>query len=86
METGMTWPKKHEFACLRESEISVDNDTLCDKDGGDASDQNDERDAEVKPFIVDGDLMISGGTISLQSDSLPTEFRKMELMKLNPNG
>lgn len=40
---------------------------------------------DAKPFIVGGDLMISGGTISLQSESHPTEFRKIELMKLDPN-
>lgn len=48
--------------------------------------QYDERDAEAKALIVDGNLMISGGTISLQSESHPTEFRKIELKKLDPNG
>lgn len=42
------------------------------------------RDPDAKPFIVDGDLMISSGTISIQSESHPTEFRKIELMKLEP--
>lgn len=39
-------------------------------------------DPDAKPFIVDGNLMISSGTISLQSESHPTEFRKIELKKL----
>lgn len=46
--------------------------------------QYDERDAEAQPFIVDGDLMIRGGTISLQSESHPTQFRKIELKILDP--
>lgn len=40
---------------------------------------------DATSMIVDGNLMISGGTISLQSESHPTEFRKIELMKLDPN-
>jgi hypothetical protein len=39
---------------------------------------------DAQPFIVDGNLMISGGTISIQSESHPTEFRKIELKKLDP--
>ncbi len=45
--------------------------------------QYDERDAEARPFIVDGNLKISSGTISIQSESHPTEFRKIELMDLS---
>ena len=46
--------------------------------------QYDERDAEAKKLIVDGELMISEGTISIQSESHPTEFRKIELKVLDP--
>ena len=46
--------------------------------------QYDKRDAEAQQFIVDDNLMISGGTISLQSESHPTQFRKIELKKLAP--
>ena len=46
--------------------------------------QYDERDPEAKPFIVDGNLMIGGGTISLQSESHPTQFRRIELKKIQP--
>ncbi|MFK7769130.1 MAG: DUF1080 domain-containing protein [Mariniblastus sp.] len=45
--------------------------------------QFDERDAEARPLIVDGNLKISSGTISIQSESHPTEFRKIELKKLS---
>ena len=39
---------------------------------------------DAKAFIVDGKLLIEEGTISLQSESHPTQFRKIELMKLDP--
>ncbi len=45
--------------------------------------QLDERDGEASPFIVDGNLMLESGTISLQSESHPTQFRKIELKKLS---
>lgn len=45
--------------------------------------QLDERDAEARPLIVDGNLMLESGTISLQSESHSTQFRKIELKKLN---
>jgi len=45
--------------------------------------QLDERDGEARPFIVDGNLMLESGTISLQSESHPTQFRKIELKKLS---
>ena len=45
--------------------------------------QLDERDSEARPFIVDGNLMLESGTISLQSESHPTQFRKIELKKLS---
>ena len=35
-----------------------------------------------KPLIKDGELMITGGTISLQSESHPLDFRKVEIMLL----
>jgi hypothetical protein len=46
--------------------------------------QYDERDAEAKALIKDGQLMISEGTISLQSESHGTQFRKIELKDLSP--
>jgi len=47
--------------------------------------QYDERDAEARAFIVDGNLKLTKGTISLQSESHPTQFRKIELKQLDPN-
>ena len=44
--------------------------------------QLDESDEEARPLIKDGNLMLSGGTISLQSESHPIEFRKVELLPL----
>jgi hypothetical protein len=45
--------------------------------------QLDEGDADARNLIEDGDKMLSGGTISLQSESHPIEFRKVELLKLD---
>jgi hypothetical protein len=46
--------------------------------------QLDERDAHAKELIEkSGTLMLSGGTISLQSESHPIHFRKVELMVLD---
>lgn len=46
--------------------------------------QLDERDAHAKELIAKaGTKMLSGGSISLQSESHPIEFRKVELKKLN---
>jgi hypothetical protein len=46
--------------------------------------QYDQRDADARKLIgPDGDLMIHGGTISIQSESHPTQFRKIELKLLN---
>lgn len=47
--------------------------------------QLDERDADAKKLIKlnDGKLALSSGTISLQSESHPVEFRKVELLKLD---
>lgn len=46
--------------------------------------QLDPRDSHAKELIelAGGELMLSGGTISLQSESHPVEFRKVELMVL----
>ncbi len=44
--------------------------------------QLDPGDPNAKKMIKDGDKMLSGGTISLQSESHPVEFRKVELLPL----
>ena len=45
--------------------------------------QYDERDAHAKELMAQGaPKLIEGGTISLQSESHPIEFRKVELLKL----
>ncbi len=44
--------------------------------------QLDPRDADAKKLIRDGKLLLEGGYISLQSESHPVEFRKVELMVL----
>ncbi|MFT7486045.1 MAG: hypothetical protein ACI9F9_001898 [Candidatus Paceibacteria bacterium] len=44
--------------------------------------QLDERDPEAQEFILDGEKLLSRGTISLQAESHPCEFRKIELMLL----
>lgn len=41
--------------------------------------QLDPRDEYAKKLIEDGNLMLEGGTISLQSESHPVEYRKVEL-------
>ena len=38
----------------------------------------------MKDLTKDGNLLISEGTISIQSESHPTQFRKIELKKLDP--
>ena len=45
--------------------------------------QLDERDASAQKLIKDGKLALNGGTISLQSESHPCEFRKVEIMVLD---
>jgi hypothetical protein len=46
--------------------------------------QLDPADAHARELIArQGSPMISGGTISLQSESHPVEFRKVELLKLD---
>ncbi len=44
--------------------------------------QLDENDANARKLIKDGDKMLHGGSISLQSESHPIEFRKVELRVL----
>ena len=44
--------------------------------------QLDERDADAKRLIKDGDKLLYGGYIALQAESHPTEFRKVELLEL----
>jgi hypothetical protein len=45
--------------------------------------QLDDRDPDAKKLIKNGDKMLSQGTISLQSESHPIEFRKVELLPLD---
>ena len=47
--------------------------------------QYDPRDSTATPLIKDGELALTGGTISLQSESHPFDFRRVELMPL-PTG
>lgn len=44
--------------------------------------QYDPSDATAKPLIKDGHLQISGGSVSLQSESHPVEFRNIRLKEL----
>ena len=44
--------------------------------------QYDKRDESAKKLIKGDDLLITGGTISLQSESHPIDFRKVEIMVL----
>ncbi len=44
--------------------------------------QLDERDATARPLIKEGQKLISEGYISLQSESHPIEFRKVEILPL----
>lgn len=44
--------------------------------------QLDEKDKDASKLIKDGDKMLCGGSISLQAESHPVEFRKVELRKL----
>jgi hypothetical protein len=45
--------------------------------------QLDENDADARRLIVDGNKMLHQGTISLQSESHPVEFRRVEIMILD---
>ncbi|MCC6732205.1 MAG: DUF1080 domain-containing protein, partial [Candidatus Omnitrophica bacterium] len=44
--------------------------------------QLDPGDPDAQKLIHDGNLMLSSGTISLQSESHPVEFRKVEIKLL----
>ena len=44
--------------------------------------QLDERDADAKKLIKQGNKKLDRGFISLQSESHPVEFRKVELLQL----
>ena len=46
--------------------------------------QLDEDDPDAKKLIKNGNVMVDGGYISLQSESHPVEFRKVELLNLAP--
>ena len=48
--------------------------------------QLDPNDADAKKIVKNGELMISGGTISLQSESHPVEFRNIRLKPLAQAG
>ncbi|MBI2421339.1 MAG: DUF1080 domain-containing protein [Candidatus Hydrogenedentes bacterium] len=45
--------------------------------------QLDEKDAYGKKLIKDGELLLGGGYISLQSESHPVEFRRIEILPLD---
>ena len=45
--------------------------------------QLDEKDPQARKLIKDGDKMLRGGSISLQAESHPVEFRKVEMQKLD---
>lgn len=47
------------------------------------SPQLDESDENARKLIKDGKLLLDGGTISIQSESHPVEFRKIELLDLS---
>ena len=44
----------------------------------------DENDGDARKLIKDGNKLLEGGTISLQSESHPVEFRKVEIQELQP--
>jgi hypothetical protein len=44
--------------------------------------QLDDSDPEAKPLIKDGQKLIESGYISLQAESHPVEFRKVEILVL----
>lgn len=51
-----------------------------------AQPQLDQDDPHARSLMKDGDSMLHGGTISLQSESHPVEFRKVEIMVLDQDG
>jgi hypothetical protein len=44
--------------------------------------QLDEKDQDARKLIVDDNRLLSGGTISLQAESHPVEFRNIKIMPL----
>ncbi len=46
--------------------------------------QYDEKDGDAKALIKDGVVAIGSGSISLQAESHPVEFRKVEILPLDP--
>ncbi len=46
--------------------------------------QLDPKDADAKKLIQGDKLLIEGGSLSLQAESHPLEFRKVEIKKLAP--
>lgn len=46
--------------------------------------QLDPNDANAKPLIKENQLLLKQGTISLQSESHPIDFRKVEIKKIKP--
>jgi hypothetical protein len=44
--------------------------------------QLDERDADARRLIKNGEIMLSDGSLSLQAESHPIEFRKVEILPL----
>ncbi|MCA8975875.1 MAG: DUF1080 domain-containing protein [Planctomycetes bacterium] len=73
-------------------EVEVRGDTIRHLVGGDTvlayrDPQLDPRDANAKKLLADGrDLALRRGTISLQSESHPLQFRKVELRPLDEPG
>ena len=45
--------------------------------------QLDDRDGQARKLIKDGKKLLEGGSISLQAESHPVEFRKIELLPLD---
>ena len=70
----------------RLAEVPVFVEELVPEPRDDVTDDPEEKpqahDADARKLIKDGDKMLHGGTISLQSESHPVEFRKVELRKL----
>ena len=56
----------------------VDGDTVIEYEKA----QLDDKDPNGKELIKNGDKMLKEGTISLQSESHPIEFRKVEFLPL----
>jgi hypothetical protein len=57
---------------------NVDGETVIEYERA----QLDDTDADARKLIKNGEKMLSAGTISLQSESHPIEFRKVEILEL----